>query len=88
MVFAKTTVTNEIGIYARTASNLACLCMNCDSKIELRVGQNTLNPANIFDLMTRPIKYGTEIEFSCDGHTEEEDLERILSFFQAGMIPA
>ena len=85
MVFEKVTVTNEEGIHARPAAYLASVCMNCDSKVELRVGQNVLNPTNIFELLSQGIKCGTEVEITCDGLTEEEDLKKIISCIKDGM---
>ena len=51
MVVGKVTVTNPTGIHARTATNLSSVCMNCESRVELRIGQNIIDPKNMLGLL-------------------------------------
>ena len=62
MVVGKVTVTNPTGIHARTATNLSSVCMNCESRVELRIGQNIIDPKNMLGLLEKQIKCGTELE--------------------------
>ena len=85
MVVGKVTVTNETGIHARTAMNLASACMNCESRVEIKIGQNVINPKDMLAMLARQVKCGTELEVICSGETEEEDLKTIIAFIEAGM---
>lgn len=85
MVVGKVTVTNESGIHARTATNLASVCMNCESRVEIKIGQNVINPKDMLTMLARQVKCGTELEVICNGETEEEDLKTIIAFIEAGM---
>lgn len=85
MVVGKVIVTNETGIHARTATNLASTCMNCESRVEIKIGQNVINPKDMLAMLARQVKCGTELEVICNGETEEEDLKTIIAFIEAGM---
>lgn len=85
MVVGKVTVTNPTGIHARTATNLSSVCMNCESRVELRIGQNIIDPKNMLGLLEKQIKCGTELEVLCNGETEVEDLKTVVAFIESGM---
>lgn len=85
MVVGKATIVNPTGIHARPATMLASMCMNCASRVEIKVGENTINPKDMLAMLARQVKCGTEIEVLCDGETETEDLKTILHFISSGM---
>ncbi len=85
MVVGKTTIVNPTGIHARPATMLASICMNCESRVEIKVGQNIINPKDMLAMLARQVKCGTEIEVLCDGETEVEDLKKIIDFIASGM---
>lgn len=78
MVSQRITITNQSGLHARPASELAKLCSKCNSEILIQVGEKRINPKSILNLMAAAIRCGTEIEVCCTGETEEEDLQTIL----------
>lgn len=79
MVFRKFTVTKEKCFHARTAAALSSTCMNCDSRVEMRIGQNSVNPTSVFEIMSRPIIFDTVVTITCDGETEKEDMDKIAA---------
>ena len=79
MIFKEFKVTKENTIHARTAAAISSTCMNCDSRVEMTIGQNSVNPANIYEIMARPIIFDTIVTITCDGETEEEDMNKIMA---------
>ena len=59
--------------------------MNCESRVELRIGQNIIDPKNMLGLLEKQIKCGTELEVLCNGETEVEDLKTVVAFIESGM---
>lgn len=85
MVSKKIVVSNPSGLHARPASVLAKAAMKCDSDVVLAVGDKTLNPKSILNIMAAAIKKGTEIELRCDGKTEAEDLATLVALIESGL---
>ena len=85
MVSGKVTVTNKTGIHARTATNLASTCMNCESRVEIKIGQNIINPKDMLGMLANNVKCGTELEVICNGDTEAEDLKKVIAYIESGM---
>ncbi|MBE5955273.1 MAG: hypothetical protein E7253_02350 [Lachnospiraceae bacterium] len=79
MVYKTFTLTREKTFDAQLASKLASTCMNCNSRVEMFIGQNAVNPTSVFEIMKRPVIFDTKASITCDGETEKEDLESILS---------
>ena len=79
MSFKEFKVTKENTIHARTAAAISSICMNCDSRVEMSIGQNSVNPASIYEIMARPIIFDTIVTITCDGETEEEDMNKIMA---------
>ena len=85
MVSQKITVMNASGLHARPASELAKLCTKCNSDITIVIGEKRINPKSILILMSAAIRCGTEIVVECNGETEQEDLQTILSAIESGL---
>lgn len=79
------TITNQNGLHARPASELAKIASTCSSDITLRVGEKRINPKSILNIMAAAIRCGTEIEIECNGETEAEDLKKICTALEQGL---
>lgn len=85
MVSQKVVVINKSGVHARPAGELSKIAMKCKSKVTLLVGDKTVNPKSVLNLMAAAIRCGTEIEFQCEGETEKEDLKELVSAVESGL---
>ena len=74
-------LTNETGLHARPASELAKLAASFKSTIKLNVNGKTVDAKSILAIMSAGIKYNTEIEIECDGEDEEKALSAIIQGF-------
>lgn len=74
-------LTNETGLHARPASELAKLAASFKSTIKLNVNGKTVDAKSILAIMSAGIKYNTEIEIECDGEDEEKALSEIIQGF-------
>ena len=79
MIFKEFKVTKENTIHARTAAAISSICMNCDSRVEMSIGQNSVNPASIYEIMARPILFDTIVTITSGGETEEEYMNKIMA---------
>lgn len=82
MVKDKIILTNETGLHARPASELAKLAGKFKSTIKLQVNEKTIDAKSILAIMSAGIKYNTEIEIECDGEDEENALSEIKKGFE------
>ena len=82
MVKDKIILTNETGLHARPASELAKLATTFKSTIKLYVNEKIIDAKSILAIMSAGIKYNTEIEIECDGEDEEIALLEIKKGFE------
>ena len=82
MVKDKIILTNETGLHARPASELAKLAGTFKSTIKLYVNGKTIDAKSVLGIMAAGIKYNTEIEIECDGEDEEKALSEIKKCFE------
>ncbi len=82
MLKDKIILTNETGLHARPASELAKLAATFKSTIKLYVDGKTIDAKSILAIMSAGIKYNTEIEIECDGEDEEKALSEIKKGFE------
>lgn len=78
-------ITNQNGLHARPAGELAKIASTCCSDIILRVGERRVNPKSILNIMAAAIRCGTEIEVECTGESEEEDLKKLCKAIEQGL---
>lgn len=78
-------ITNQSGLHARPAGELAKIASTCSSDIILRVGEKRVNPKSILNIMAAAIRCGTEIEIECTGESEEEDLKKLCAAIEQGL---
>lgn len=79
------TITNQNGLHARPAGELAKIASTCSSDIIMKVGERKINPKSILNIMAAAIRCGTEIEIECSGESEEEDLNKICTAIEQGL---
>lgn len=85
MVSQNVVVKNASGLHARPASVLAKCASKCRSNVTIRVGEKTVQPKSVLNIMAAGIKCGTEIEVCCDGESEAEDLKTIVELIESGL---
>lgn len=78
-------ITNQNGLHARPAGELAKIASTCRSDIILRVGERSVNPKSILNIMAAAIRCGTEIEIECTGESEEVDLKKLCEAIEQGL---
>lgn len=78
-------VKNESGVHARPASVLAKTAMKCSSDILIKIGEKSINPKSVLNIMAAGIKSGTEITVECSGDTEKQDLQAIIDIIESGL---
>ena len=82
MVKDKIILTNETGLHARPASELAKLAGTFKSTIKLYVNDKTIDAKSVLGIMAAGIKCNTEIEIECDGEDEEKALKKKKKGFE------
>ena len=75
-------ITDEIGLHARPAGELAKLASAFKSNINLNVDGKTVNAKSILGIMSLGIMANTEIEIECDGEDEQTAMLEILKGFE------
>lgn len=78
-------IKNPNGLHARPAGELAKAASACRSDVILKVGERSLNPKSILNIMAAAIRCGTQVEIECTGETETEDLENLLNAIEQGL---
>lgn len=84
MVKEKIVVKNKSGLHLRPASELSQIASKMTSEIVITAGEKSINPKSVLLLMSAGITQGTEIEISCDGPDEEQDLKGLLDAIAGG----
>lgn len=78
MVNGKVVVINEVGLHLRPAGYLCKLAMKYPCKIELRIGDRTVNAKSVLGVLSACVKHGDEIEIVCTGESEEDALAALM----------
>lgn len=74
----KIVISNTSGLHIRPAGVLAKAAEQCESRVELIVGNNIVNCRSILNILSMAVRSGDEVEICCTGKTEEKDLEYML----------
>lgn len=78
-------IKNPNGLHARPAGELAKAASTCRSDIILRVGERSINPKSILNIMAAAIRCNTQIEIECTGETEAQDLDYLINAIEQGL---
>jgi phosphotransferase system HPr (HPr) family protein len=87
MMFAKTArksviVTNPAGLHARPCAAIVKTAKRFKSKVEIHKNKETIDAANILDLMTLCAVQGTELLLTAKGPDAEEALTALAEEFE------
>ena len=74
----KIIISNSSGLHVRPAGILANAADQCESRVELIVGNSIVNCRSILNILSMAVRSGDEVEICCTGKTEEKDLEYML----------
>lgn len=86
MINGKVVIKSETGLHLRPAGDLCKLAMEFPCKIELRLGNRTVNAKSVLGVLSACIKFGDEVEILCDGEKEEEAYEKIASALESEFV--
>lgn len=81
MIKQKVKVTNNSGLHARPASEIAKIAMKYKSDISFEVNGKKVNAKSPLMLMSAGIKPETEIEIICIGEDEKEAISKLKQEF-------
>ena len=82
MVKETVTISNETGLHARPASELAKIAMKYNCETNLIINDKKINAKSPLTIMAAGIKENAEIEINCDGEDEKEALKEIVEAFK------
>ena len=85
MIKGTITVNNKSGLHLRPASELAKIAGKLTSEITIIAGEKRINPKSILTLMSAGIAKGTTIDITCEGQSEEADLQFMLDAIAGGL---
>lgn len=82
MLQSKVTITNEIGMHARPASQFIKLLSDIKSDVKINNGKKTGNARSIIVLLSMAVKKNDEITVIVEGEDEEAAMPRIIEFLE------
>lgn len=85
MVSQKITIKNETGIHLRPASVLTKVATGLSSKITILKDDKVIDPKSVLILMGAGIKFGDEVEVTCEGENEVADLQVLIEAIESGL---
>ena len=77
------TITDEIGIHARPAGELAKLAKEFQSKITIKTETKQADAERLMEVMALGILHGQTVTVDVCGADEEEAAEAVRKFFEA-----
>lgn len=75
-------ITDEVGIHARPAGNLAKLCKQLGAKVTLEADGKSADAEKLMAVMAMGIKKGTTVTVKVEGDQEESAAAEVEKFFQ------
>lgn len=84
MVTQKIVVAEPSGLHLRPAGKLCEMCLEYQSKIQIRKGTNTANAKSVLGILAARVQQGDEIEIICEGTDEDEALAALVTAIQEG----
>ncbi len=77
-------ITNELGMHARSAAQIAKLAMQANSKIMMIKGDKEADATSIMDLLTLECPKGTKIKLASQDSTDLDILNKIIQLIENG----
>ena len=78
------TITNELGMHARTAAMIAKLATQASSKIWISKGDETADASSIMDMLTLEGIKGTRLKITTEDSTDLKVLDKIINLIEKG----
>ena len=75
-------VTDEAGLHARPASELAKAAAAAKCNVNIIYGEKTINAKSVLAVMTLGAKKDSEITIECDGEDEEKTMESLVQILR------
>lgn len=75
------TITDEVGLHARPAGELAKLAKSISSRIVIRKGEREADASRLMAVMAMGVKKGELVEVVVEGEHEAEDCQVVKAFF-------
>lgn len=86
MVTQKVVVAEVSGLHLRPAGKLCDICLQYESKIQIRKGHHLVNAKSILGVLAARVGERDEIEIICEGVDEQEALSAIVHAVQEGLV--
>ena len=77
-------ITNELGMHARSAAQIAKLAMQANSKIMMIKGDKEADATSIMDLLTLECPKGTKIKLASQDSADLDILNEIIQLIENG----
>lgn len=85
MVSKKVKIKNPTGLHLRPAGILCNEAVKYKSKVYFKYGDNEANVKSVLSVLGSCIKFGTELEFICEGVDEKEALAAMVAAVESGL---
>ena len=76
------TITDPLGLHARSAGLLVKEAARWTCEITISCGEKHANCKHIFAIMGMAVKQGAEVTITCEGTDEEQAKDSLLQFFE------
>jgi phosphocarrier protein len=85
MLKQKVTVKNQTGLHLRPVGILCRTAMLYKSHITLLRGETQANAKSVLGVLGAGVKFGDELEITCEGVDEQEAMEAMVTLFESGL---
>jgi phosphocarrier protein len=86
MINGNVVIKSETGLHLRPAGDLCKLAMEFPCKIEMKLGNRTVNAKSVLGVLSACIKFGDEVEVICDGENEDEAFDKIVDALESEFV--
>ncbi len=85
MKSCKVRVMNPTGLHLRPAGNLCKEALKYKSMVTFQFKDGTANAKSVLSVLAACVKCGDEIELICEGEDEQEAIENLTRYIEAGL---
>ncbi|MFP4040486.1 MAG: HPr family phosphocarrier protein [Desulfosudaceae bacterium] len=78
------TVTNELGLHARAAAQVAQLAGRANNVVWLQNGGTQVDASSVIDILSLACVKGSKITFVAEDHADKDILEELTQLVEAG----
>ena len=84
LISRKVKITNELGMHARPAAQIAQMAEEASQGVWISDGSNRVDASSIIDILTMCATKGTEVVIEVEGKDDIKIMEAIATFFEDG----